>query len=173
MSQTHLLDRGSSQIIAISLMVAVVCALAAIVLAMLLMLPSLAWGDEEVPKIFTITSVSHVDEKTRAPNLDSRVVVLHTGMTPYQNSDLMAKFFKNGQPVRCTIKTLHGEDFIPSHHFGIQTISGEGCKGSTWLPGERVAFDFTDRTFSPGDEVTVEIYDTTTEKILSRHKYIA
>jgi len=154
-------------------MVAVVCALAAIVLAMLLMLPALAWGADEVPAIFKITSISHTDEKTHATNYDSRVVVLHTGTTTYQNANLMAKFFKNDEPVRCTITTLHGEDFIPTHHYGIQTISGEGCKGATWLPGERVAFDFTDRTFMPGDLVRVEISDISTGEILSIHSYTA
>jgi hypothetical protein len=154
-------------------MVMVVCALAAIVLAMLLMLPALAWGVDEVPAIFKITSITHTDEKTLAMNYDSRVVVQNTGATPYQNADLMAKFFKNDDPVRCTISTLHGEDFIPTHHYGIQTISGEGCKGVTWLPGERVAFDFTDRTFFPGDLVRVEISDVITGEILSIHSYTA
>jgi len=154
-------------------MLAVLFAFAAIVLALLLVLPSLAWDNGEIPAIFKITSISHVDEKTGALNYDSRVIILHTGLAPFQNENLIAKFFKNEQPVPCKILTMHGEDFIPTHHFGIQTISGEGCKGTTWLPGERVALDFNDKTFHPGDLVTAEIYDTTTGKIISRHSYRA
>ena len=173
MSSRPFVSDANSQLIAIALMLAVLFVFAAIVLAMLLVLPSLAWDNGEVPVIFKITSISHNDEKTGALNYDSRVILLHTGLTPFQNENLMAKFFKNDQPVSCKILTLHGEDFIPSHHFGVQTISGEGCKGATWLPGERIALDFNDKTFHPGDLVRAEIYDATTGTIISRHSFTA
>jgi hypothetical protein len=172
-SSRSIVSDANSQLIAITLMLAVMFVIVAIVLAMLMMLPSLTWEKNEVPAIFQITSISHIDEKTGALNYDSRVVMLHTGLAPFQNDNLMAKFFKNEQPVSCNILTLHGEDFIPTHHFGVQTISGEGCKGTTWLPGERVALDFTDSTFHPDEMVRVEIYDTQTGKIISRHSYRA
>jgi hypothetical protein len=41
------------------------------------------------------------------------------------------------------------------------------------LPGERVALDFNDKTFHPGDLVTAEIYDTKTGNIISRHSFTA
>lgn len=173
MSSRSIVSDANSQLIAIALMLAVLFALAAIVLAMILMLPSLTWDNGEVPAIFKISSISHNDEKTGALNYDSRVILLHTGLAPFQNENLMAKFFRNEQPVSCKILTLHGEDFIPTHHFGVQTISGEGCKGATWLPGERVALDFNDKTFHPGDLVTAEIYDTKTGNIISRHSFTA
>jgi hypothetical protein len=172
-SSHHFVSDANSHLIAIALMLAVLFVFAAIVLAMLLMLPSLTWDNGEVPAIFKITSISHNDEKTGKLTYDSRVVLLHMGMTPYQNENLMVKFFKNEQPVSCKIATLHGEDFIPTHHFGVQTISGEGCKGATWLPGERLAIDFNDKTFHPGDLVRAEIYDATTGKIISRHSFTA
>ena len=156
-------------------MLVILFAFAALVLAMLMMFASfsLGGGEAEVPAIFKILSVSHTDDESGALNYDSRVVLSHTGPVTYNNSNLMAKFYKNEQPVNCKILTFHGEDFVPSHHFGVQTLSGEGCKGNTWLPNEKVAIDFSDRTFHPDDMVMAEIYDTTTGLIISRHSFRA
>ena len=156
-------------------MLVILFAFAALVLAMLMMFASFSMGggEEEVPAIFKILSVSHTDDESGALNYDSRVVLSHTGPVTYNNSNLMAKFYKNEQPVSCKILTFHGEDFVPSHHFGVQTLSGEGCKGNTWLPNEKVAIDFSDRTFHPDDMVMAEIYDTTTGLIISRHSFRA
>ncbi|MFA5213135.1 MAG: hypothetical protein WC406_07365 [Methanoregula sp.] len=167
MSSSSGMTDASSHPIATMLIILLVVLLAAIVLAMVMMMPSLAWEDKGVPSIFKILSVTH------DPNLDSRVVMQHTGITPYQNDHLMAKFYKNGEPVTCNIQTFHGTDFIPTPHIGVQTMGGEGCKGNTWLPREKVALDFSDRTFHPGDLVMAEIYDTTTDLIVSRHSFRA
>ena len=150
-------------------MLVILFAFAALVLAMLMMFASfsLDGGKEEVPAIFKITSITH------GTKFDSRVVLSHTGPVTYNNSNLMAKFYKNEQPVNCKILTFHGEDFVPSHHFGVQTLSGQGCKGNTWLPNEKVAIDFSDGTFRPDDMVMAEIYDVKTGLIISRHSFRA
>jgi hypothetical protein len=149
-------------------MLAILFVLAALVLAMLLMLPSFSMGGvEEVPAIFKITSITH------GTKYESKVVLLHTGSVTYNNSNLMAKFYKNEQLLHCDILTMHGEDFVPTQHHGVQTMSGEGCKGSTWLPNERIALDLNDGTFRPDDMVTAEIYDAKTGVMISRHSYRA
>jgi len=150
-------------------MLVILFAFAALVLAMLMMFASfsLGGGEEEVPAIFKITSITH------GTKYESKVVLLHTGTVTYTNSNLMAKFYKNDQLLHADILTMHGEDFIPTQHHGVQTMGGAGCSGNTWLPGERIALDFSDRTFHPDDMVMAEIYDTTTGLIISRHSFRA
>jgi hypothetical protein len=150
-------------------MLVILFAFAALVLAMLMMFSSfsLGGGEEEVPAIFKITSITH------GTNYDSIVVLLHTGSVTYTNSNLMAKFYKNEQLFHCDILTLNGHDFINTIHHGVQTIGGGGCSEKTWLPGERLTINFNDKTFHPGDLVRAEIYDATSGLIISRHSFRA
>ena len=150
-------------------MLVILFAFAALVLAMLMMFSSfsLGGGEEEVPAIFKITSITH------GTNYESKVVLLHTGTVTYTNSNLMAKFYKNDQLLHADILTMHGEDFIPTQHHGVQTMGGAGCSGNTWLPNERIALDFKNEMFHPDDMVMAEIYDTTTGLIISRHSFRA
>ena len=151
-------------------MLAILFVFAALVLAMLMMFASFSMGggEEEVPAIFKITSITHDGTK-----YESNVVLLHTGTVTYNNSNLMAKFYKDDQLIHADILTMHGEDFIPTQHHGVQTMGGEGCSGNTWLPGERIALDFKNKMFHPDDMVTAEIYDAKTGVIISRHSYRA
>ena len=150
-------------------MVAVTMLLALLVLLMFNFQP-FAWNlEKKIPEIFTITAIESTDEITGHLNFDSRVILLHTGDTGYQNRNLTAKFFKNEQPVSCTIITMNGHDFIDTTHFGIQWMGGSGCSGETWNPGERICIDFTDGTFHPGDRVRVDILDKKRDEIISRH----
>jgi hypothetical protein len=150
-------------------MLVILFAFAALVLAMLMMFASfsLGGGEEEVPAIFKITSITH------GTKFDSRVVLSHTGTVTYTNSNLMAKFYKNDQLLHADILTLNLHDFISTVHHGVERLEGEGGKGNTWLPTEKVAIDFSDRTFHPDDMVMAEIYDTTTGLIISRHSFRA
>ena len=160
---------ANSHSIATVLMLVILFAFAALVLAMLMMFSSfsLGGGEEEVPAIFKITSITH------GTNYESKVVLLHTGTVTYTNSNLMAKFYKDDQLLHADILTLNGHDFISTVHHGVKTMSGAGCKGSTWLPNERIALDFSDGTLRPDDMVMAEIYDTTTGLIISRHSFRA
>jgi hypothetical protein len=127
--------------------------------------------EREIPEIFTITSIESIDEITGHLNFDSRVILLHTGELVYQNRNLTAKFFRNGQPVSCSITTMNGHDFIGTIHWGVQWMGGMGCSGAMWSPGERIRIDFTDGTFHPGDRVQVDILDKNGNKIISRHVF--
>jgi hypothetical protein len=150
-------------------MVAITCLIA---LLILLMIPSFTVNMErEIPVIFAITSLESVDELTGLMNYDSRVLIRHTGMGDYQNKNLKAKFYKNAQPVTCTIATLNGHDFISTSHTGIQWMGGSGCSGITWSPGEQICIDFSDGTFHPGDSVQMDIIDVVTNSTISRHFY--
>jgi hypothetical protein len=164
-------DNAASDSIGVILLVAVTILLALLVLLMINVQP-FAWSMEtEIPEIFIITAIESIDEITGHPDFDSRLILLHTGKTNYQNKNLKARFFKNGQLVPGTIITMNGHDFIGTSHYGVQWMGGSGCSGATWSPGERICIDFMDGTFHPGDSVQVDIIDKNMDVIISRHLY--
>ena len=81
--------------------------------------------DSSIPAIFKITNIRHTNEHG-ALNYDSYMVVMNTGTTGYRNANLYAKTYRNGINLDCRIETLNGHDFIPTHHFKIQTMGGPG-----------------------------------------------
>ena len=151
-------------------MVAITIILALLVL-LLFTLPSMNIELSPIPAIFVITTIESVDEITGHPNDDSRVILQHTGTENYENKNLKAVFYRNGALVNCNIETMNGHDFISTSHFGVQWMGGTGCSGSTWAPAEMIALDFTDGTFFPADTVQVDIADTASGRIISRHTY--
>lgn len=160
-------DRGSSNPLATILLVAITLLLALLVL---LLCPSLQFDFGEVmkpPSFIEIRSIIHTNDQG-ALTYDSRVVLFHNGTKSYPNDDLTATFYKNGQKVPCVIETLNGFKFIKTHHFGVQTMSGTGCREDKWNPHEKIAIDFADGTFHPGDTITVEIYQKPKNILISR-----
>ena len=65
---------------------------------------------------------------------------------------------------------MYAHEFIQTHHYGVQTMNGEG---SRWYPGRPITIDFTDGTFRPGDVVCVEIYSNTDGRLISADTYTA
>lgn len=164
-------DDASSYPIGVILLVAITFLLALLILLMI-QIPSFRVNmEKEIPVIFAITSVENIDELTGTMNFDSRVLLRHTGTEEYQNKNLKAKFFRNEQPVTCTVATLNGHDFISTSHTGIQWMGGSGCSGITWSPGEQICIDFSDGTFHPGDRIQMDIIDNGTNTTISRHFY--
>jgi hypothetical protein len=164
-------DDATSYPIGVILSVAITVVLALIVL-LLLQFQLFSWNmEKEIPVIFTITSIESVDELTGRLNYDSRVLLLHTGKTDFQNKNLTARFSKNGQMVPCIIVTMNGNDFISTVHNGVQWMGGPGCSGALWSQGEPICIDFTDGTFHPGDTVRMDIIDKETNVTISRYEY--
>ena len=86
----------------------------------------------------------------------------------------MAKIYKNGIPLSFIIATFNGHDYIAyAHTHGVDVIGGSGCSGNTWSVDEMTYIDFNDRTFYPGDNVQLEVFDNTTRQIISRNMYVA
>lgn len=149
------------------LMVVITVILAAIVLLMLLsMLPAGTWTEPQPPII--ITKISHVNTGAGAMTYASRITLKNNGSTTYENDCLKAVFYVNGYKA-CIIQTLRGAFLIPSHHYGVKTLGGVGCRTPFWNPGEEMTADLTDGTFYPGAEVTLEIVDKRNGKIISKH----
>ena len=162
---------ASSYPVGVILLVAITCLLALLVLLMVQFQPFALDMEKQIPAIFTITSIQGVDEITGHLNYDSRLILLHTGTTDYQNRNLRAGVKKNGEQVSCTISTMNGHDFISTSHNGVQWMGGPGCSGETWSPREQIAIDFSDGTFHPGDLVQIDVIDKVTNTTLSRHAF--
>lgn len=150
------------------LMVAVTVILAAILLLLLLsMFPAGSWVEPPQPSII-ITDISHVSTGTGTLTYASRVTLKNNGSTIYENDCLRAVFYVNGYRA-CIVHTLNGHLLIPSHHYGVKTLSGEGCCTPFWNPGETMTADLTDGTFYPGAEVTLQVVDKRSGKVISKH----
>jgi len=161
-------DRGLSHTHATLLMVAITVILAILLLLMLLsMIPSWSWAEPSLPPI-VITDIVHTNGATGKLSYASRVYLLNNGSTVYENDCLRAIFYRDGQRT-CTISTLNGHLLIPSHHYGVRYLKGVGCRSPYWNPGEEMEVDLADETLVPGVEVTVEIVDRLTGKVVSKH----
>ncbi len=128
-------------------------------------LPQFTLEETGVPAIFKITKITH------GSNFESTMVVKNTDTIGYKNKNLYARTYKNGLPLYCKIPTINGHDFISSHHFGVQYISG--MSGPTWYPNWAISINYKDKTFHPGDDITFEVYNNSTDQIISRHTYRA
>lgn len=161
-------DRAISETHGTLLMVAITIILAILVLLMALaMLPSGSWMEPAEPPII-ITEISHNSKETGKFTCASRIVHLNNGSTVYENDGLKAVIYRNGQKV-CVVQTLNGHRLIPSHHYGVKTLGGEGCRTPYWNPGEELELDLSDNTIYPGVQVTVEILEKQTGEIISKH----
>jgi hypothetical protein len=148
-------EHANSHIIGELLMVIIILMLAVLVLLMF-QFPDFFLHPFLIPAFIEIRGVYHTNEQG-AMNLDSRVILFNNGTDSFENDNLKAVFYRNGEKLSCTINTLNGYNFIPTHHMGIQTMGGTGCQGTLWSPHQKIALDFTDGTFRPGDRVTVDI----------------
>lgn len=164
-------DAGSNTIATILLVTITIILVVLILLLCLRFFPLPEWKITTIPAIFVITSVIHVDDYTSHMNYDSRMIVRHAGTVSYNNANLKATIYRNGQPLSCVISTLNGNDFISTVHLGVQWIGGLGCSGATWTPGEMTAIDLTDGTFHPGDVARIDIIDKSTNAVISRHEF--
>lgn len=163
---------ATSQVIGTILMVALTILLALLVLLMVsIPWPSFSTGP---PAIFQVREIYHRSDRYPHPlNYDSRVVLINNGSKEFENDMLAAEFYLNGHMMAAQATTMNGYHFISTHHTGIQWMGGSGCSGSTWAPGEQTVIDFTDGTFHPGDLVQIDIIDTTTKVVISRHSHRA
>ncbi|MGB7788574.1 type IV pilin [Methanoregula sp.] len=162
-------DDASESPLGAILAVAITVVLAMLVLLMVSQLPNLLY-DRTVPTIFEITKIRHTD-KDGVLDYDSYMVVKNNGKKPYDNRKLYAKTYRNGDHLPCDIPTMNGHDFIPLHPYGIKTLGGFGSDNFLWYPDATIAIDYSDGTFHPGDIVQFDVYDRTTDQVISRDTY--
>ena len=165
-------DRAGSPVIAIALMTVISIILAAVVLLLCLGFP-MPQADPSVPVVFKITNVVHINGYGKM-NRESYVVLTNIRKESYRNRYLSVKLYVNEVQANMNLPTLNGDASCSSLHYRVSNIGGKGSEGemdksiSKWYPDQSIWIDFSDGTFGPGDTIRIEVFDSTTGKIISR-----
>ena len=163
-------DVAVSNLTGTILLIAIVIILAAIFLHFFT-LP--AFGDDRVPDKIQITNIRHVDDQGRLNN-EGWVTLVNSGSDDYVNWNLYAKTFVNDVPLPATIATMNADETCHTVHDGIRGVGGLGTDGNRrsplakWYSGQPAYIDYNNNLIHPGDRVTIEFYDKSTGRILSR-----
>ena len=171
MHHTGLNEEAESSAVAVVLIVAITIILSAFLLCNIFYIPS--WYDEPVPSIYQITHVRHTDSHGVLNN-ESYLVLTNNGNIEIENWNLYVKTYVNGKETHCTIPTLNANQFISSVHTDVQTIGSLGSDGSPtsslsrWYRSQPIAINYQNGIFHPGDTITIDVYEKTSGKIISR-----
>ncbi|HXX54803.1 MAG TPA: hypothetical protein VEI81_01765 [Methanoregula sp.] len=167
-------EAATSNLTGTLLMIVIAIILAALILTQLFTLP--AFGDARVPDNLQITTIRHVDDQGRLNN-EGWVTLINNGPEDYVNWNLCAKTFVNDVPVPATISTMNADETCHTVHDGIRGIGGLGTDGNRrsplakWYSGQPVYIDYNNNLIHPGDRVTIEFYEKSTGRILSRDSW--
>jgi hypothetical protein len=164
-------EDAESQPIAVVLIVAITIIISAILLCHIFYIPS--WYEEPVPSIYQITSVRHTDSHGHL-NYESYLVLTNNGNIENQNWNLYVRTYVNGIETHCNIPSLNANQFINSVHTDVQTIGSLGSDGtpgsslSRWYRTQTIAINYENGIFHPGDTITIDVYEKSSGKIVSR-----
>ena len=149
-------DSSVSEVHGVLLLVAIVILLLLILLAYLMGFTLISSGCEcNPPPLIKITTIDNA--LTSNGRYKSIVAIQNTGPDPLPNDDLSLDLLINGEKTR-HISTLNGHNFIPTRHYGVQTIGGVGTYSPNMVPRSIISINFADNTIYPGELVTVRIY---------------
>ena len=168
-------DRAVSQVTGIIILTGIVIIMAILVLLMCLgfRMPT---ADPSVPVIFRIATITYI---TDSDGIHYRgfVTVTNTESKNYRNKYLKVVTYVNDNPSNCNIPTLNNDLFCTIGHDGVWHLWGVGTHGppdsstSVWPGGSDISIEYSKGRLHPGDHVTLEFIDTTTNQMISRDTY--
>jgi hypothetical protein len=168
-------DRASSPVIGIVLIIGIVFIIAMLVLLMCLGF-QMPYGDPSSPDVFRITRITFILDSDGI-NYVGFVTITNTDSINYRNRFLKVKTYINGNLADCNIPTLNNDLFCTLNHNGVRRLWGVGTWGnrnfptSVWPAQSDISIEYKKGRLHPGDRVTLEFIDTTTNQILSRDTY--
>ncbi|HJJ30310.1 MAG TPA: type IV pilin [Methanocorpusculum sp.] len=159
---------GVSPVVAVVLLIVLTIILCLILAAFCMAFFSSSSGLSPVnpPEILAIESVDHYNDKKLT--FASKVKLRNIGTKPLWNSDYSAEVYIDDTKQLVVIKTLKVDEFIPTQHFGVKTISGSGPIGYEWEPGNSGVFDLEDGMIQPGFLLRIDIIKKEDGKVISR-----
>ena len=168
-------DRASSPITGVVLLIGITVILAMLVLLLCFgfHLPS---ADSSVPAIFRIATITYIPDSDGI-NVRGYVTVTNTRSDNYRNRFLKVVTYVNGTIANCNIPTLNNDLFCTLNHNGVWHLYGVGTWGnrnsptSVWPGHSDISIEYKKGVLCPGDCVTLEVIDTTTNRIISRDTY--
>lgn len=154
----------------------VITIIAAILVLLLCLGFQMPHGEPQVPIVFKISSVTYIPD---ADGIHTRGYVTVTNTCPenYRNRFLKVITYVNGREANCNIPTLNNDLFITINHDGVWHLWGLGTHGNRnsplalWPGNSDIAIEYRKEILKPGDSVTLEVFDTRTGQILSRHTW--
>ncbi len=168
-------DRAMSPVISIVLATAI-----AFILAMLVLLLCLGFGmphaDPTAPRVFKIASITYIPDSS-GTHVRGFVTVTNAGSENYRNRYLKVITYVNGKKANCNIPTLNNQLFCSLNHDGVWHLYGVGTWGnqdhatSVWPANSDISIEYKKGILRPGDRLTLEVIDTTTNQIISRDTY--
>ncbi len=166
-------ERASSPVIGVLLLIGITFILAMLVLVLCsgFRLPSAGPDD-----IFRIKTITYIPD-TSGTGIRGLVTVSNTGSKDYRNRYLGVITYVNGARANCNIPTLNNELFCSLNHYGVWHLSGVGTWGnkdfptSVWPGHSDIAIEYKKGIMRPGDRVTLEVIDTTTNRVISRDTF--
>jgi hypothetical protein len=146
--------------------------LAGIVLLLLLQY-QISLSDQRVPCVFEITEIQHTRDGMAETSF---VVLINTDTKAYENWNLYAFTYVNDHRIAAELPTLNSYELISSvHHYGVRDLVGSWGRRENhdafWYSKARLSIDYNDHTIHPGDRVTIEIYNRTTNQLISRDTF--
>jgi hypothetical protein len=165
-------DQASSPVFAVVLLIGIVFILAMLVLLMCLGF-QMPHGDPSVPTVFKIARITYILDSDRI-NYVGFVTVTNTDSINYRNRFLKVNTYINGDPADCNIPTLNNDLFCTLSHNGVRRLWGVGTWGnrnfptSVWPAQSEITIEYKKGKLHPGDRVTLEFIETTTNQIISR-----
>ncbi|MDD1723845.1 MAG: type IV pilin N-terminal domain-containing protein [Methanospirillum sp.] len=156
-------EHAVSHVQGVLLMVCITVLLFLLIMAFLLgFLPLVRYDNTLAPPLIKIIAINHHGAK-----LEGHVTIQSFSSVNLNNDDLQAILYANKKKVLANIFTLHGTDFIPTHHFGVKTISGSGCREKYFSPGEIIVIDLKNGYIKPGDSIELRIYQKSDDKSIT------
>jgi hypothetical protein len=147
-------DYALSEVHGELLMVAVVLVLFLIIFSLIMGYINLnSFTNRLAPPLIKIISINNEGNK-----LEGQITIRSFANEEINNSDLQAVLYVNDKKILACIHTLHGYDFIPTHHYGVKNIGGSGCREDFFSPGESITIDLKNGYIRPGDVVELRIY---------------
>jgi hypothetical protein len=165
-------ERAGSPIIGSILVLGILFILVLLVLLMCLgfQMPAV---DPPVPGIFKIVSLTFIPDSS-GTQVRGVVTVTNTQSENYRNRNLRVITYVNGRKANCNIPTLNNQLFCSLNHYGVWHLSGVGTHGnkdhpsSVWPSHSDIAIEYKKGILHPGDNITLEVMDTMTNRIISR-----
>jgi len=168
-------DRAGSPVTGIILMMGITILIAMLVLLMCLgfRMPT---ADPSVPVIFRIATITYIADSDGI-HYRGFVTITNTESKNYRNTYLKVVTYVNGNHANCNIPTLNNDLFCNIGHNGVWHLWGVGTHGSpnsptsVWPAGSDISIEYSKGRLYPGDSITLEFIDTTTNQIISRDTY--
>jgi hypothetical protein len=130
-------------------------------------------GDPPVPTIFKIASITYIPDSSGI-HVRGFVTITNTRPENYRNRYLKVITYVNRRQANCNIPTLNNNLFIPLNHYGVWHLWGVGTHGppnsptSVWPANSDISIEYKKEIMHPGDTITLEFIDSTTNQIISR-----